>query len=77
MTIFQTKNNLKHYDKIRVNHIIKNILFRQFEDLLKNQFVVDSCLILFLKNLNKKSPQKLIVLLELMWEIIPVSYILT
>ncbi|XP_050053150.1 E3 ubiquitin-protein ligase RNF123-like isoform X2 [Aphis gossypii] len=66
-----TKNNLKHYDKIRINNIIKNILFHQFEHLLKNQFIVDSCFILFLRNLNKRSPEKLIVFLELMWENIP------
>lgn len=72
---FQTKNSLKHYDKIKVNNIIKNILFRQFEHLLKNQFIIDSCFILFLSNLNKRNPQKLIVFFELMWEIVPVSYI--
>lgn len=76
VTTFQTKNNLKHYDKIRTNNVIKNVLFHQFEHLLKNHFIMDSCFILFLNNLNKKSPQKLKVFFELMWEIIPVSYIL-
>lgn len=72
---FQTKNSLKHYDKIKVNNVVKNILFHQFEHLLKNQFIIDSCFILFLNNLNKRSPQRLIIFFELMWEIVPVSYI--
>lgn len=71
---FQTKNSLKHYDKIKVNNVVKNILFHQFEHLLKNQFIIDSCFILFLNNLNKRNPQKLIIFFELMWEIVPVSY---
>jgi len=73
-TYFQTKNSLKHYDKIKINNVIKNIVFRQCEHLLKNQFIIDSCFIIFLRKKKKKRPQKLIVFFELMWEIVPVSY---
>lgn len=56
-----------------VNDVIKTVLFRQIMPLLKIPFIMDSCFIPFLNNyVNKKNTKKIQILLELMWEYMPV-----
>jgi len=54
---------------------MRTVLFSQFKALLMIPYVISGCLTPFLNDLYKKSPKKIQVLLESMWEIIPVSHI--
>lgn len=55
---------------------MRTVLFSQIKALLMIPYVISDCLTPFLNDLFKKSPKKIQVLLESMWEIIPVSNIL-
>lgn len=68
------KENKKYSNKIIINNIIKEVLFNQYATLMKVPYIIDYCFRSFLNNLKKKNSKKLIVLLELMWDNIPVSY---
>lgn len=67
------KKNSKYSSKIIINNVIRVVLFNQLMSLLKIPHIIDGCFTSFLHNLSKKNPKKLKVLLESMWEIIPVS----